>query len=69
MSIDRATGWHLTESPLSRDQHWQVEGELLQIEATVVDSQLLHGWLRGFGPALHSYQITCLPGVSPGDAS
>lgn len=60
LKIDKATGWHLTESPLSRDQRYEVQGDWLFIEATVVDSLLLHQWLRGFGEAIQEYQITAL---------
>ena len=47
--IDKATGMHLTESPLSRDQIVVEHDNALEITATVIDSALLHQWLRGWG--------------------
>lgn len=47
--IAKATGWHLTESPLSADQTVTEHEDCLEITATVVDSKLLDMWLRGFG--------------------
>ena len=55
--ISRAAGWHLTETPLAKDQKAQAYqgadgSERLRISATVVDSAMLDWWLRGFGDAL-----------------
>lgn len=52
-SIERATGLHLLESPLSADQKVvdHDDGQL-EISATVVDSAMLDWWLRGFGAAV-----------------
>lgn len=50
--ISRSAGLHLLESKLSADQTHQVveaEPEMLEISATVVDSEMLEWWLRGFG--------------------
>lgn len=51
-SIEKAAGFHLLETPLSEDQK-VVESELAYtITATVVDSDMLDWWLRGFGDAI-----------------
>lgn len=51
--IDRRTGHHLLETPLSRDQTVvERENGRLEITATVVDSAMLDQWLRGFGDAV-----------------
>lgn len=47
--IAKATGWHLTESPLAPDQTVVEHDDCLEITATVADSKLLDMWLRGFG--------------------
>ncbi len=53
--LDKENGYHLLESPLSKDQQVQkLDGDLYQITATVVNSAMLDWWLRGFGDALHS---------------
>lgn len=47
--IDKSIGLHLLESPLSKDQQVkEINGEY-DITATVVDSDMLDWWLRGFG--------------------
>ena len=51
--IERNAGLHLLESPLCSDQQVvELEGEKLEITATVVDSAMLEWWLRGFGDAV-----------------
>lgn len=51
--IDRDTGLHLLETPLSTDQQVKELGDgWLEITATVVDSAMLDWWLRGFGGAI-----------------
>jgi predicted DNA-binding transcriptional regulator YafY len=51
-SIEKVAGFHLLETPLSEDQQ-VVESELgYTITATVVDSEMLDWWLRGFGEAV-----------------
>lgn len=48
--IERNTGLHLLESPLSIDQQVvELEDEKLEITATVVDNAMLEWWLLGFG--------------------
>lgn len=48
-SIDKDTGLHLTESPLSEDQVVVAQDGHLDITATVVETLQLHRWLLGFG--------------------
>ena len=51
--IDKGTGLHLIESPLSVDQQViEVSDSQLEITANVVDSAMLEWWLRGFGDAV-----------------
>jgi len=47
--IERESGLHLTESRLSDDQECVEEGDGIRITATVVDTEVLDWWLRGFG--------------------
>jgi predicted DNA-binding transcriptional regulator YafY len=47
--IEKISGQFLTESKLSRDQQVQDLGDKLEFTATVVDSEQLVWWLRGFG--------------------
>jgi predicted DNA-binding transcriptional regulator YafY len=47
--IDKAAGHHLLESPLSSDQQVNEVGEQYEISATVVETERLKWWLRGFG--------------------
>lgn len=55
--IDRRTGFHLTESPLSEDQVVEIlDDDRLRITASVVDSERLNWWLRGFGTAVSNIQ-------------
>ncbi len=52
-SIEKEAGVHLLETPLSKDQQVQDQGDgWLEITATVVDSAMLDWWLRGFGEAV-----------------
>lgn len=51
--ISRAAGLHLLESKLSSDQtHKVIDENTLEITATVINSEMLDWWLRGFGDAL-----------------
>ena len=52
MQIDKVTGQHLLESPLSTDQEVRELTDALKITATVIDSARLRWWLRGFGDAV-----------------
>jgi predicted DNA-binding transcriptional regulator YafY len=47
--IDKAAGYHLLESPLSADQLVVELDDVYEITATVVDSEWLWRWVRGFG--------------------
>ena len=59
--IETEAGFHLTETPLSPDQDVQVlNGEWMQISATVVDSAMLEWWLRGFGEAVRNIRRTAI---------
>ena len=50
--ITRSAGHHLLESPLSGDQKLVEMGDCYEITATVVDSDMLDRWLRGFGDSV-----------------
>ena len=57
--IEHDAGFHLQETPLSKDQQVQVHGDgWLEITATVVDSAMLDLWLRGFWEAVRSVHKT-----------
>lgn len=47
--LEKATALHLTETLLAKDQMVKDLGEVLEFSATVVDTQQLDWWLRGFG--------------------
>ena len=48
-TVTQDAGLQLLETPLSADQTVQVVGDCYVISATVVDTLVLHRWLRGFG--------------------
>lgn len=50
--IGKAAGLHIVESPLSEDQVVREVDEDYEISATVVDTDMLDWWLRGFGDAI-----------------
>lgn len=50
--IEKEAGLHLLESPLSADQQVVEFDDTYEIAATVVDSDMLEWWLRGFGEAV-----------------
>ena len=50
--IDKEAGRHLLETPLAADQEVKDLEDVLEIAATVVDSEQLKWWLRGFGSAV-----------------
>jgi hypothetical protein len=60
--IEKGHGFHLLESPLSEDQQVCEEKEHYKIRATVVDSEMLDWWLRGFGKAVSGISKTKLVG-------
>ncbi|MCX7166555.1 MAG: WYL domain-containing protein [Rhodocyclales bacterium] len=47
--INKMAGQHLLETPLSRDQQVKDLGDVYEVSATVVESEQLKWWLRGFG--------------------
>ena len=47
--IDKEAGLHIVECPLSLDQQVVQLDDAYEITATVVDSDMLDWWLRGFG--------------------
>lgn len=50
--LPRLTGVHLIESPLSLDQTHREVADQYEFSATVVESEQLKWWLRGFGAEL-----------------
>jgi predicted DNA-binding transcriptional regulator YafY len=52
--IEKYAGAHLLESPLAQDQQVKEIAGKYEIRATVVDSEMLQWWLRGFGDAVSS---------------
>ena len=50
--IEKEAGLHLLESPLSVDQSVVELEACYEVTATVVDSEMLDWWLRGFGDKL-----------------
>ena len=54
-------GFHLRETPLSKDQQVRDRGDgWMEVTATVVDSAMLEWWLRGFGEAVTKVKKTPL---------
>lgn len=56
--IDKTCGQHLLESPLAADQTACDLGDALEITATVVDTELLLRWLRGWGDKVRGVEMT-----------
>jgi predicted DNA-binding transcriptional regulator YafY len=50
--IEKAAGLHVVECPLSADQVVVALDDAYEITATVVDSDMLEWWLRGFGDGI-----------------
>ena len=50
--IEKGAGLHIVECPLSTDQQVVELDDAYEITATVVDSDMLNWWLRGFGDAV-----------------
>ena len=50
--IEKGAGLHIVECPLSADQQVVELDDAYEITATVVDSDMLDWWLRGFGAAV-----------------
>lgn len=62
--IEKNAGLHLLESPLSADQQAVELEDDYEITATVVDSDMLDWWLRGFGKVVSEVVKTALPLLS-----
>ena len=58
--IEKDEGFHLLESPLSKDQQVKELDDCYEIEATVVDSLQLEWWLRGFGGSVSNVNRTII---------
>ena len=55
--IRHEAGFHLMETPLSKDQQVRkLEEGWLEITATVVDSLMLEQWMKGFGDKVKEIQ-------------
>lgn len=54
MVISKTAGLHLLETPLSNDQQVKEKADDYEITATVVPTDVLKRWLRGFGKQLKS---------------
>ncbi len=54
--IQKPNGFHLLESPLSIDQEVKELEDEYEVTATVVDTEQLNWWLRGFGKAVKNLQ-------------
>ena len=54
--INKPNGFHLLESPLSPDQEVRELDDEYEIIATVVDTEQLNWWLRGFGDAVRGVE-------------
>lgn len=57
LCIDPIIGQHLSESPLSADQSIVFTDEGLVIDACVVETELLHRWLRSWGDAIRWVKV------------
>lgn len=58
--IEKVCGQHLLESPLAADQTVRDLGDVLEITATVVETELLLRWLRGWGEKVGGVEMTPL---------
>ncbi|MDE0155575.1 MAG: WYL domain-containing protein, partial [Gammaproteobacteria bacterium] len=54
--IKKPNGFHLLESPLSTDQEERELDDEYEITATVVDTEQLNWWLRGFGETVSNIE-------------
>lgn len=60
LRIQKPNGFHLLESPLSKDQEMIELDDEYEITATVVDTEQLNWWLRGFGDAVRGVKKNTL---------
>ncbi len=58
--IAKPVGHHLLESPLSADQMVREVEDMLEVTATVEDTELLHRWLRGWGDQIREVRLELL---------
>ena len=58
--ITKSAGYHLTESKLSEDQVASLNKDHYMIKATVIDSEMLDGWLRSFDSDITNIKKTVL---------
>ena len=59
--IEKAAGLHVVECPLSADQKVVELEDAYEITATVVDSDMLDWWLRGFGGSMSEIRRVTRP--------
>jgi predicted DNA-binding transcriptional regulator YafY len=59
-TVTQDAGLQLLETPLSADQIVQIVGDDYLITATVVETLVLHRWLKGFGEDIRRVVITPL---------
>ena len=65
-TVTQHAGLHLLESPLSKDQVVVEGADGYTLTATVVETLLLHRWLRGFGSDVWAVSLVPLPPLRPG---
>src|SRR6266404_3607032 len=65
--IDKAAGRHLLEAQLSLDQTVKEKPNHYDIAATVVETEQLEWWLRGFGDRVSNIRRTRIPTASTND--
>jgi predicted DNA-binding transcriptional regulator YafY len=58
--IDKDAGLHVVECPLSEDQQVVELDDAYEITATVVDSEMLDWWLRGFGAGVSEIEKSAI---------
>ena len=58
--INKPNGFHLLESPLSKDQEVIELNDEYEVTATVVDTEQLNWWLQGFGDAVRGVKKNTL---------
>ena len=65
--IDKPYGAHLLETPLSKDQEVRDLDDEYEITATVVDTEQLNWWLRGFGGTVSDIRKKTLENKDTGE--
>jgi len=56
-TVTKGAGLQLLETPLSTDQTVAEKDDAYMISATVVETRLLHRWLRGFGDDIREIEM------------